>query len=99
MLGRLRTAGCVDAGDEGLDSALSGFELAWAGVTEAAAQAVDRTAAAISAAAAGYVRVDESVVADSRVTSAFVAAVAAGADGEAALSSAAAAQPQGRGPR
>jgi hypothetical protein len=43
--------------------------------------------------------VDESVVADLRLTSAFVAAVAAGADGEAALSSAADVEPSDRGPR
>ncbi len=96
---RLRAAGCVDAGDEGLGAALSDFEQAWAGFTDGAAQAVDGTAGAISAAAAAYVHVDESVVADLRLTSAFVAAVAAGADGEAALSSAADVEPSDRGPR
>ncbi len=98
-LGRLRMADCVDAGDEALGSALSGFVQAWAGFTDGAAQAVDETATAISAAAAAYVHVDESVVADLHMTSAFVAAVAAGADAEAALSSAAAVEPPGRGPR
>jgi len=98
-LGRVRAAECVDAGDEALGAALSLFAQAWAGFTEASAQAVDATAQGISAAAAAYVQVDESVVADLRVTSAFVDAVAAGATGDSALSAAASTRPPGRGPQ
>ena len=100
-VGQLGAATWMDLGDEGLAAAVSVFGQAWAGFTEGAAQAIDATAGAISAASAGYVRVDESVVADLGMTSAFVAAVAAGADGEAALDVAAqSSQPASRrGPR
>ena len=97
-LGRLRAAECVNAGDASVHAALSMFAQAWAGFTDAAAQEVDGTAGAIAAAAAAYVHVDESVMADLRLTSAFVDAVAAGAAGEAALA-AAASEVRGRGPR
>jgi hypothetical protein len=86
--GDVNGASCVDVGDPGLGAALSVFGQVWAGFAEAAAQAVDGTAGAISAASEAYVRVDESVVADLRVTSAFVGAVAAGVDGVAALDAA-----------
>jgi hypothetical protein len=85
VLGQVNGAGCVDAGDAGLGAALSVFGQVWGSFTQAAAQAVDATGGAISVAAAAYQRVDGSVIADPGVTAAFVAEVAAGGDGQAAL--------------
>ncbi len=89
-VGGLNAAACVDVGDGGLAAALTVFGQTWASFTEGSAQAVDATAGAIAAASRGYVQTDDGVVADLRVTSAFVSAVAAGGDGQAALQSAAA---------
>jgi hypothetical protein len=87
-LGRMNGAACVDVGDGGLAAALTAFGQTWGSFTEGTAQAVDATAGAIAAASAGYVRTDNGVVADLRLTSAFVDAVAAGGDGSAALQAA-----------
>jgi len=87
-LGRLNSAACVDVGDGGLAAALTAFGQTWGSFTEGTAQAVDETAGAIAAASAGYVQTDDGVVADLRVTSAFVDAVAAGGDGSTALQAA-----------
>ncbi len=98
-LGGLNGAACVDVGDGGLAAALTAFGQAWTGFTEGSAQAVDATAGAIAAASRGYVQTDDGVVADLRVTSAFVSAVAAGGDGQAALQSGAAPPGPAGGPR
>ncbi len=96
-LGQLNGTACVNTGDPGLNGALSIFQQAWGTFTDTAAQAVDRTGGAISAAAAAYQRVDTSVIADPRVTAASLAQVAAGGDGPAALTAAPEVAP--RGPR
>ncbi len=88
-LGQLNAAACVDVGDGRLAAALSVFGQTWGSSTQGSAQAVDATAGAIAAVSAGYVRTDDGVVADLRVTSAFVPAVAAGGDGSSALQGAA----------
>ena len=96
-LGQLNGVSCLDTGDPGLNGALSVFQLEWGSFTNVSAQVVDQTGAAISAAASAYQRVDTSVIADPRVTAAFVAQVAAGGDGQAALGAAPDVEP--RGPR
>ena len=84
-LGQMNGAACVDTGDAGLTGALSMFQQAWGSFTEVAAQTVDQTGVAISAPAVAYQRVDATVIADPRVTAAFVVEVAASGDGQAAL--------------
>ena len=84
-LGQMNGVGCVDTGDAGLTGALSAFQQVWGSFTETAAQAVDQTGVAISAAAAAYQHVDANVIADPTVTAAFVDEVASGGSGQAAL--------------
>lgn len=101
-LGAMNGAGCVDTGDAGLSGALSVFQQAWGSFTQAAAEAVEQTGTAIAVAAASYRSVDEHVIADPGVTSAFVDEVLRGGNGQHALDAAAEVPPHGahgRGPR
>ena len=98
-LSRMNSAAAVDVGDAGLAAALTAFGQTWGTFTEGTAQAVDETGGSISAASAGYVQTDNGVVADLRLTSAFVDAVAAGSDGPTAPQAAADAPGPVQGPR
>jgi hypothetical protein len=98
-LSRLNGSACVDVGDPGLAGALTAFGQMWGSFTEGSARTVDETGGSIAAASAGYVGTDDGVVADLRVTSAFVGAVAAGSDGPSALQAAVDAPVPGQGLR